>query len=174
MTEASMSPERAREILETRARALARRPADVVHTGTIDVVEFRIAGERYAIESRQVFAVLALTDLVPLPGATTPVAGVMIWRGKLLTILDVRAALGLSTTALNDLKTVIVVGDSDASAGILVDVLEGISKRPLADFRAVSEEGRNRNHKRGLASDAVMLIDGAAIAREHAPGRVLE
>lgn len=168
MTTPPMSPERAREILERRARELARRPVQLEQEATMQLVEFRIAGERYAIEARQVVAVFALAELVPLPGATLPVAGITIWRGNLLTLLDVRVALGLSATALNDLRTVIVLGDSRSSAGILVDSLQGIATRRMTEFRSVHE--KRSSYALGLSADAVMLIDGAALARQHGSG----
>ena len=158
-----------RELLERRARALARPPAQQSRDETIEVVTFRIAGERYAMQSREVLAVFALAALVPLPGATAPVAGVTVWRGNLLMLLDVRAMLGLSPAALNDLRMVVVIGDARAAAGILVDVLEGIASLPRADFRAV--EGTDRStHARGISGDGTILISGAALANHHATG----
>lgn len=163
-----MSREAAREILERRARQLARRPQQLEREATVQVVEFQIGGERYAIEANQVLAVFALTELVPIPGAVAPLAGVTLWRGNLLTLLDVRVALGLSATALNDLRTVIVIGDARSSAGILVDALQGIATKRVAEFGKATQE--HNKYARGLSRDAVMLIDGAALAHQHGSG----
>jgi purine-binding chemotaxis protein CheW len=172
MTASLMSPEAARELLERRARALARRPPEIAQDAMIEVVEFQIGGERYAIESRQILAVFTLTDLVPIPGAVAPLAGITVWRGNVISLLDVRAALGLSSTALNDLRFVIVVGEARSCAGILVDALQGIATRRAAEFGAPTQE-RSR-YGRGLSTDAIMLIDGANLARQHGSGGRLE
>lgn len=172
MTVPTMSPERAREILERRARELARPLTQKQTEGTIDVVEFQIAGERYAMESREVLAVFALADLVPLPGAVPPTVGLTIWRGALLTLLDIRAALGLSVAALNDLRAVIVLGDSRSSIGILVDTVQGLAQRLAADFRVSAQSPSE--YARGLSAEAVMLVDGNKLARQHAHGGTQE
>lgn len=155
------------EIMERRARELARPPAEAVTEDTIDVVDFQIAGERYAVAAREVLAVFALGMLAPLPGAVPPIAGVTVWRGRLLTLLDVRAALGLPASALNDLRAVIVLGDARGTAGILVDALLGITTRRAGDFRDTGTGGERGAYIGGIASDAVMLINGAALAHQH-------
>lgn len=171
MSAAVMDPRTdARALLERRARELARRPAQVAPGGTVELVEFRIAGERYAVEAREVLTAFALTDLAPLPGATAPVAGVTIWRGRLVTLLDVRPLLGLSSAALNDLRMVAVLGDTRGSAGILVDALVGTCTRRADEFRVDGMRAKQGGHVRGLSSDALTLLDGGALVRHHETG----
>ena len=52
--EGGLSPEQARALLEERARELAQRPAQGTGAVPLELLCFKLAGERYAIESRHV------------------------------------------------------------------------------------------------------------------------
>ena len=64
MSDPASAPE---EILRTRARQLARPPAAAATEATVELLEFRLADERYAVESECVREVCPFRDLVPLP-----------------------------------------------------------------------------------------------------------
>lgn len=164
--ETAMSSEQVGRVLEERARALAR-PVAVPPAGeTLEVITFRLVNETYAIESRHVMAVFRLTDLSPLPGAAPPVFGVTAWRGELLTILDLRAALGLSATALNDLSWVIVLGEDRPTVGILADAVLELIPLPASEVRALPDPvAAQRDLLRGVTADAVLVLAGERIVR---------
>jgi len=54
------------EILRARARVLARPPEDAPAAALLDVLEFRLAQERYALETRYVREVCPLKDVTPV------------------------------------------------------------------------------------------------------------
>jgi purine-binding chemotaxis protein CheW len=153
-------------VLEERARRLARPPAPPPAGEMLDVMTFALANETYAVESRYVHEVFRLVDLSPLPGAEPPVFGVAAWRGELLTILDLRAALGLSVAALNDLSRVIVIGESRPVFGILADAVRELIRLPAAEVRQPPEgAAAPREYLRGVTADAVLLLDAKQLLR---------
>jgi purine-binding chemotaxis protein CheW len=159
--ETAASPERVRELLEERARALARPILSTAAGDTLELITFSLANETYALESRAVMAVFRLTDLSPLPGAEPPVSGVTVWRGDLLTILDLRPLVGLPATALNDLSRVIVLGVERPEFGILADAVLQIVSVPASEVQPLSaERPATRDYLRGLTRDAMLLLDG--------------
>ncbi|MEX2156441.1 MAG: chemotaxis protein CheW [Gemmatimonadales bacterium] len=166
--ETTMSPERARQVLEERARALAR-PATPPPAGdTLEVMTFALANEVYAVESRYVVAVFRLQELSPLPGAGRPVFGVTAWRGELLTILDLRAALGLSVTALNDLSRVIVLGEERPAFGILADAARELVNLPASAVREPPEGvAAQREYLRGVTPNAVLVLEATKLLQLH-------
>jgi purine-binding chemotaxis protein CheW len=98
------SPNEARHVLEERARQLARPLArDAAQIAGVDMLTFSVSRERFAIDSRYVFAAFMLQDLVPLPGATAPVVGLTRWRGDVLTVIDLRGLVGAATNAIQEL-----------------------------------------------------------------------
>ena len=155
----------ARALLEERARRLAR-PAATAPVGRIDVLVFELAGERYGIESRHVQAVFVLRDRAPLPGAEPPIHGVTAWRGDLLTLLELRATLGLTVSALNDLARVVVVGAGRSTFGILTDAVHQIVAVDLAALHPLPQgAGKNRPFLKGVTGDALLVLDPQQLLR---------
>ena len=162
------SPERARQVLEERARALARPAAPPPAADRLELLTFALANEVYAVESRYVVAVSRLTDLSPLPGAEPPVFGVTAWRGGLLTIVDLRRVLGLSVDGLNDLGRVIVLGEERPAFGILADAVWELVRRPAAEVRNPPDGiAAKREYLRGLTADAVLVLDATKLLQLH-------
>src|SRR4051794_36714431 len=90
------SAERVDAVLEDRARRLARPLAAAQPSGgLLDLLAFRLAGERYAVETRYVQEVVRLS-LTPIPGVPGAVAGVGNLRGEVLVVFDLRPLLGLT------------------------------------------------------------------------------
>lgn len=164
--ETAASPEHAREVLEERARALARPAARAQAGDAVEVITFTLADETYAIESRYVLAVFRLAELSRLPGAAPPVFGVTAWRGELLTILDLRPLLGLSVVALNDLSRVIVLGEDRPAFGILADAVQDLVTLPAAELRALPEGvAAQREFLRAVTANATLVLDGERLLR---------
>ncbi len=170
--EGLVTPERSREILLERARELAIVPAREVRGDEMfELITFTLAGERFGIETRSVLEVFRLADLTTLPGAQAPALGLTAWRGRLLTVLDLRAALGISTTALNDLAYVIVLGAERAAFGVLADVMTNVIAQPRTDVRAPADGlGSRRASLLGVTPDALMIIDASHLVREFGEG----
>jgi purine-binding chemotaxis protein CheW len=166
---AARTPEEARAVLEERARVLARRPEPAPRDAS-QVLTFRLAGETYAIRAEHVVEVFRLDNLTLLPGAAPPAFAVTARRGELLTILDLRRALGLSPVALNDLTTVIAVGDDAPAFGLLVDAVDRLATVHAEELHAPprnadGEAAVARPHVRGITADAVTVLDGGALLR---------
>jgi purine-binding chemotaxis protein CheW len=160
-----------RRILEERARQLARPTASGARTAfSVDMLTFALGRERFAVESRFVFAVFPLVELVPLPGATAPVVGITRWRGDVLTVADVRRLVGLAPGALDDLSRVIVIGDASPELGILADSLSDIIAVDPTQLHAPSNDRRGAAPTllRGVTSDAIHVIDVTALLARQA------
>jgi len=158
-----------RALLEERARVLARPVASPLAGDALELMTFALANEVYAVESRYVAAVFQLIALSPLPGAEPPVFGVTAWRGELLTILDLRAALGLSVTTLNDLSRVIVLGEARPAFGVLVDAVRELVTLPASEVRDPPEGvAAKREYLRGVTAEAVLVLDAGVLLRLHA------
>jgi purine-binding chemotaxis protein CheW len=164
------APERARQLLEERARILAR-PAQPASTGDlVDAVLFELAGEMYALDARFVWEVFRLTALAPLPGAAPPLFAVTAWRGMVLSILDLRRALGLPTTALRDLGHVIVLGGERPVFGVLADAIRELVHFRRKDVRDPPEGvALRREYLQGITGDAILVLAGEELLRRHGP-----
>lgn len=156
-------------LLQERARVLARPiVVDADDGGTLEVLEFALAQERYAVETRHVREVLALRQLTPLPCTPSFVLGIVNVRGHMLPVLDLREFLGLPQGGLTDLHRVVVVGDDARSFGILADMGVGVRRLPLSSLQAgpVLSGGPGANYVRAVTSEHLVVLDVTRILED--------
>jgi purine-binding chemotaxis protein CheW len=151
-------------LLEERARVLAR-PLTVTRAQDIvTVLSFMLARERYAVESREVWAVFRLRHFTRLPSAEPPLFGLTSWRGDVLTLLDLRPLLGAPATALDDLAYVVVLGDRRATYGLLADSVQDLVDISRTSLRPAENEHSSRAaYVTGITPDALQLLNPSAL-----------
>jgi purine-binding chemotaxis protein CheW len=114
-------------ILRARAAALAgKRETGPVAGAQLELLQFKLAFEAYAIESRHVQGVHPLQDLTPLPGTPPFVLGIVNVRGRILPVLDLKKFFELPEQGLTDLHRIVLVRGHDMELGLLADVIVGV------------------------------------------------
>ena len=151
------------ELMERRTRALAQTVAETTRAAGQLVVHFTLGGERLIIEARWLLGVTKLTALAALPGAEPPVKGVTVWRGDLLTLLDIRPVLGISTAALSDMTRVLVLGERRARFGLLVDSVGDCVDMSSIEMLEPPPGSLARDYLIGVTADAALVLDGARL-----------
>lgn len=121
---AQVSPEKRREVLSTRARALAG-SREQVRPEVLIVLSFQVGGERYGVLIEQVDHVLESRGLCMLPGAPRHVMGALVSRSRVVPVLDLRQLLGLEGGGMSDLAKVVVVDVAGDAFGIAAEVVDG-------------------------------------------------
>lgn len=159
------SPAQAREVLRARARALASPVGSEGIAEPVEVVEFRLAGESYALESICVAGVFPLTELTRLPGTPAFVQGVVHVRGEIVSVVDLRSFFGLPASGITDLNKVILLQSREMAFGILADWVEGVR---VIDAGALQPGlptlgDRRRDYLKGIAEGRVVVLDAAAL-----------
>jgi len=156
------APEERRRILRDRAKVLARKPereaSDEVY---IEVVEFRLAQERYAVESAFVREVYPLKELTPLPCTPPFVLGIVNVRGQILSVVDLKVLFELPEEGLTDLNRVIILRSNSMEFGILADAILGTRRVLLGQVQAslptltdVREE-----YLKGVTEERMVILD---------------
>jgi purine-binding chemotaxis protein CheW len=151
----------AQDILRDRAQVLARRPQHTPAAGSrLQLLEFHLAAERYAIESRHVQEVLPLRDLTPLPGTPSFVLGIVNVRGRILPVFDLKKLFELPEQGVTDLHRIILVGD-DVAVGLLADVVIGIRAVAVEDLAPSlpTLTGIRADYLMGIAEDRLVVLD---------------
>jgi purine-binding chemotaxis protein CheW len=161
----AVSSERARAVMEERARLLARTQSQAPVEETLEVVTFALAAERYAIETQYVRAVVRMVDLTPVPGAPAFVAGITNYRGQLLCVVDLRSVFEPSTTGPTGSSRLIVLGVERVEFGVLADRVDAILRLPASEVLPLSGSvaGVGREYLRGVSRDAMMVVDGGLL-----------
>ena len=156
------SAEEVERILKARAWALALEltPAEAADV-RIEVVDFLLAYEHYAIESRYVREVYPLGSLTLVPCAPAFVRGVINLRGEILSVIDIKTFFDLPVRGLTDLDKVIVLQSGNMSFGILADAITGVRRIPTADIQASLPTLRDIRtaYLRGVTSDRTVILD---------------
>lgn len=166
-------------LLATRARTLAI-PLDSAIVGTVassgdELLVFRVGNEQMAVAMTDVIAIARLRQVTPLPGASAPLAGVAAWRGRIVTVLDLRVG-GPDTgdTIAPDPrdereKRMIVFGDGRTVLGLVADDVDEL--RTLGDgelLPAPELSAARAELVRGVTPDALVVLDAAAVLRRFA------
>ena len=92
-------------------------------------VQFRVAGEAYAIPAGHVLEVAPPAELTRVPGTRPELVGVRNTRGTILPVIDLAALLGITRTAPPG--RVLVAEAGDRRAGFEIDEVDAV--RVLAE-----------------------------------------
>lgn len=160
-------------VLEERARRLARavvvdeaRP-DEADSDTVLVIGLGV--ERVGVALDYITEVHRAVRLTPIPGARPPVAGVIAWRGRVLTVLDI-ALQRTGPVTIGEATRIVVIGQRRAAFGIVADDVEDTQLVNLHDAAPVETADPARAGLiRGVTSDALVVLDVPALIARFAP-----
>jgi purine-binding chemotaxis protein CheW len=157
------------ELLERRAKALARLPTEEAAEGeTLHLVTFPLGEERYGMEVALVQEVQPLEpqtwSLVPC----TPdfIVGAVNMRGRIYSVMDIARFLGLAPRPLPETAHVLLVqdgdqgGDGEMELGILADDVPQVMSTPLAEVQPPSGtvSSQAQEYVRGVTGDMLMIL----------------
>jgi purine-binding chemotaxis protein CheW len=166
LTAVTASPSPAAHILHARAQALARRPELAPAADTLlDVLEFRLAEERYAVETQHVREVVPLKDLTPLPCTPPFVLGIVNVRGHILPVLDLKKFFELPEQGVTDLHCIILVRGRDLEFGLLADLVVGVRSIPLESLQPSlpTLTGIRSEYLKGVTAERLVVLDLARL-----------
>lgn len=152
----------AKQILRTRARSLAQTTKHAPLPETLlEVLEFRLAHERYAVESQYVQEVQPLKDLTPLPCAPSFVLGIVNLRGRIVSVLDFKKFLDLPAKGLTDLHHIILVRGEHFEVCVLADVIVGMRSIPGASLQRSlpTLTGVRGDYLKGVTAERLVVLD---------------
>jgi len=154
------------KILRERARALAKVPERRnASQELLDIVEFGLANETYAVETSYVREVYPLKELTPIPGTPAFVSGIITVRGQILSVIDMKKFFALPEKGIADLHKVIVVGQGAMELGILADDVFGVRAISLSDIGQplFTLTGVRAEYLKGVTKEALIILDAGKI-----------
>ncbi len=140
---------------------------------------FFLAGEEYAVAIEQVREILKAPDITEVPRAPAHVLGVIMVRGEVIAILDLRRRLGLPTATPGRQARVLVCDAGDGPRGLLVDAVSNVVRLPPSSVEALPSGigGPSAEYIAGIGRDRdrlFILLDLAAVLRDAALARPAE
>jgi purine-binding chemotaxis protein CheW len=151
-----------KRVLEERALALAREPAQAKSADAwIEVVEFVLADERYAFASEHVREVYPLEDITQLPCTPAFVLGIVNLRGEILSVIDIKKFFDLPDKGLSNLNKVIVLESDGMVFGIVADAISGVRRILRADIQPglPTLTGIRADYLQGVTAERVVILD---------------
>lgn len=152
-------------VLHARALALAQREEPAASAPAIDLLEFRLARDRYAIETRHVSELRPLGELTLMPCTPAFVAGVVNVRGRITAVIDIQKFFGLATRGLTDLHHVILVRGGELELGVLADAIVGVRADAREDLQPAlpTSAGVPAEYVMGITPDGLLVLDLARL-----------
>lgn len=153
-------------VLKARAQELAREPEKAqAADAQLEVLEFILAQEKYAVESRHVREVYPLENLTPLPCTPPFVLGIINLRSEIVSVLDIKKFFDLPEKGLTDLNKVIVLQSGPMLFGILADIIVGVRRIQATEIQPSlpTLSGIRERYLRGITSDRTVLLDAGKL-----------
>ncbi len=157
-----LTPESRREILKKRAQKLARAEIDTkVKEQPLEVVEFRLADETYAVECMHISEVYPLKSLTSIPGTPDFVLGIINIRGRIVSVIDMKTFFELPQKGLGDLTRVIVLKKEGMEFGILAEEVMGTTSVFPGDIQPPlpTLTGTRGDYLKGIAKNRLIVLD---------------
>ena len=158
--------EETRRTLRARAAALAKEaPAAPLADAHLEVVQFLLAEETYAVEARYVREVCLLEDLAPLPCTPAFVLGIANVRGEILSVIDIKRFFELPEKGLTDLNKILILESDAMRIGVLADAVVGVRRIPLAAIRPSlpTLTGIREEFLRGVTPERTVVLDAGRL-----------
>lgn len=150
-------------ILKERALALSE-PLESSENSeeTVEVTVFRLANERYGIETFYIEEVHILRDYTMIPCTPDYVLGIMNVRGEIISVIDLRKVFDLPVKEVNPLNKVLIIKDKEMKFGILTEVIEGVKRIWKERLQANLPTLTNirSEYLKGITEDRLIVLDG--------------
>jgi len=149
-------------ILGERAKILAGGTEDKSERGEyLEVAEFLLAHERYAIETRHIREVYSVTDLTPIPCTPPFVFGIINVRGEIVSVIDIKKFFDLPEKGITDLNKAIILQSKDIEIGILVDAVLGVRNIFITELEGglPTLTGIREEYLKGITKERQVILD---------------
>ena len=148
-------------VLRERARTLAVPAADDAVADFMDLVVFRIGGERYAIDAIEVRAAIAVSEVTALPGVAAFYRGLISHQGTAYPLLDIRSLLGGETGDGAPPAEAILIAFDAFTIAICADAVESFERIDTATIAEVhrTDDGATGSAIRGVTDSAIVVLD---------------
>ena len=160
------TPGEKKRILKDRAKSLARQPEKEEDPGKqLQVVEFLLAHERYAIETAYIREAYPLKELTPLPGTPPFVLGIINVRGQIFSLIDLKKFFELPEKGITDLNKVMIIHTDEMEFGILADDIIGVRPVPFNELQPSlpTLTGIRADYLKGVTKERIVVLDAKRI-----------
>ncbi len=158
-----------KEILDERAKvnAFRDRGKSANSVNIAKFLEFKIVPEIYAIEEKFIVEVLFLRNLISIPGTPSFVQGVINYRGRILSVVNIQIFLNKREKGLGEANKLIVISDGKMEYGIVADAVTGLREinLDLIDKKPLNLDPSIEEFILGVLPDGAAILDGETLLK---------
>lgn len=150
------------EICRLRARKLAEELPPEQAGEVLEVLNFQLDREEYGIETQYVQEVYPLKEYTALPGTPEFIVGLVNVRGRILSLLSIKALFALPDQGLGELNKVLILQHEEMEFGILADAVSGVTEIRRAELEPplATMTGLHSDFMLGLTRQGRALLNG--------------
>lgn len=134
---------------------------------SIEILEFNLNNddsiEKYAVEILYVYEVYAIKSIAVLPCTPPFIIGITNFRGKVISVIDIRNFLGFTIKKRNidSIKNIIVIHIDELEFGIVADSIIGCSEVLLSEIQKniLGITNSKTNYIKGINKHRSIIID---------------
>lgn len=132
---------------------------------------FTLAGTTYALSSEEMRHLEMIEQITPVPNAADHLEGVVLSRGQIVPVLNLRARFGFERAARTPSTRLLVLQSGERWVGLLVDSAREFVKIPGASIQPPSSSisGLSTDYLRGIATldgRLVLVLDAASVLEQ--------
>jgi purine-binding chemotaxis protein CheW len=125
---------------------------------------FTLAQKPFAIPLMKVKEVIAFKEVTPIPQAPAYFRGVMNLRGLVITVLDLKNKLSISSKTESNETSVIILDMGDMPIGVMVDSVDSVASFQEGDISPPPSglapgTGKHLSGVAKRANDLVLIMD---------------
>ena len=132
-----------------------------IGAGELQFASFRLGDLLLGIDIHQVQEINRNLDITPVPHSPPAVRGVINLRGEVVTVIDLRAVLGLPAVDSSRLTRNVVVQQGGERIGLLVDSIADVVKTFVDDIDPLPENLGGIDHS--FFTGVVKLDEGLLV-----------
>lgn len=165
------APDHAAQQRQLRERAAvlaceaANASADEPTGNSLEVLEFQLAGECYALEASYIFQVTAFSPLTYVPGVPDYVVGIIAAQPDVLSVVDLRTLLRLPLCSLSEPSAIIVLKHGAMEFGVIAEKILGTARYRIDDIEEGLRHftGASLRYLKGVTSGRTAVLDAAGL-----------
>ena len=104
--------------------------AEITKEGETQLVAFKMGGEEFACNIKDVNEVIKMLKVTPLPRSLDFIEGMINMRGEVIPVIDLRKRFGMDTAERTKDNRIIIVEVDDNLIGLIVDSVSEVTSIP--------------------------------------------
>jgi purine-binding chemotaxis protein CheW len=154
------------KVLRQRAADLSESvSADDTGGDRLELLEFTLGDERYAIDSDAVREVYALRDITPVPGTPSYILGVVSVRGRIVSVMDLGRLFEAEARPAEAFEFAIVLQSATMEFAVLADDVKGMHRARVDDLQTSlpTLTGARKKYFKGVTPERVTVLDATRL-----------